>query len=266
MAPEWIDRASNQIVGDAGRAPSAEALALHQQLIVGDLHADSALWGRDLLSDNAWGQVDLPKLIAGGATLQMFTTVTKSPRGQNYEHNVTDAPDNITLLGLAQRWPADARTSLLERVLLQGERVRSAVAAHPGFAFIQCRSDLETLLARRAQGENAVGALLGTEGAHALDGELASIERLYGAGFRMVGLQHFFDNRLGGSLHRESQSGLTNFGKRAVRAIQARGILIDVAHSSEATVHDTLQETGGAALIVSHTGFNGHCPSPTQHQ
>jgi len=78
----------------------------------------------------------------------------------------------------------------------------------------------------------------------------------------MVGLQHFFDNRLGGSLHGESQSGLTDFGKRAVRAMQARGILIDVAHSSEATVHDTLQETGGAALIVSHTGFNGHCPSP----
>ncbi|MEK9584786.1 MAG: peptidase M19, partial [Halieaceae bacterium] len=83
FAPQWIDRLSNQIVGDAGRAPSAKALALHQQLIVGDLHADSALWGRDLLADNEWGQVDLPKLIAGGATLQMFTTVTKSPRGQN---------------------------------------------------------------------------------------------------------------------------------------------------------------------------------------
>ena len=262
LAPEWIDRASNQIVGDTGRAPSAESLALHQQLIVGDLHADSALWGRDLLIDNAWGQVDLPKLIAGGATLQMFTTVTNSPRDQNYEHNVTDAPDNITLLGLAQRWPADARDSLLGRALLQGERVRSAVTAHPDFFFIQSRSDLEALLERRALGQNAVGALLGTEGAHALDGELDNIERLYGAGFRMMGLQHFFDNRLGGSLHGESQSGLTDFGKRAVRAMQARGILIDVAHSSEATVHDTLQETGGAALIVSHTGFNGHCPSP----
>lgn len=77
LAPEWIDRASNQIVGDTGRAPSAEALALHQQLTVGDLHADSALWGRDLFTNNKWGQVDLPKLIAGGATMQIFTTVTK---------------------------------------------------------------------------------------------------------------------------------------------------------------------------------------------
>ena len=191
LAPQWIDRASNQIGGDAGRAPSAEALALHQQLIVGYLHADSALWGRDLLSDNKWGQIDLPKLITDGASLQMFTTVTKPPLGQNYEHHATDAPDNITLLALAQRWPVSARDSLLKRALLQGERVRSAVAAHSNFAFIQSRGDLGALLARRALGQNAVGALPGNEGAHALDDELDNIERLYAAGFRMMGLQHF---------------------------------------------------------------------------
>ena len=78
----------------------------------------------------------------------------------------------------------------------------------------------------------------------------------------MMGLQHFFDNRLGGSLHGESQTGLTAFGEEAVRTMHARGIMIDVAHSSEATVRDTLRVTGGGALIVSHTGFNGHCPSP----
>ena len=38
--------------------------------------------------------------------------------------------------------------------------------------------------------------------------------------------------------------------------------MIDVAHSSEATVRDTLRVSDGAALIVSHTGFNGHCASP----
>ena len=35
----------------------------------------------------------------------MFATVTKSPRGQNYEENQTDTADNITLLAMAQRWP-----------------------------------------------------------------------------------------------------------------------------------------------------------------
>ena len=59
----------------------------------------------------------------------------------------------------------------------------------------------------------------------------------------MMGLQHFFDNRLGGSLHGESQAGLTPFGEQAVRNMQKKGIMIDVAHSSEATVRDTLRVT-----------------------
>ncbi|MEL0007010.1 MAG: hypothetical protein VW686_06730 [Luminiphilus sp.] len=45
LGPQWVDRASNRVVGNPGRPPTQEALALHQQLIVGDLHADSALWG-----------------------------------------------------------------------------------------------------------------------------------------------------------------------------------------------------------------------------
>ena len=249
-------------MGNPGRAPTAETRAFHQQLIVGDLHADSALWGKDLLRRNTWGQVDLPRLIEGGATLQMFTTVTKSPRGQNYEQNATDAADNITLLAMAQRWPAETYDSLFARAMLQADRVTAAAAQHPQLTLITSQSELSQLLAQRRRGDAVVGALLGTEGSHALDGKLENIDRLYAAGFRMMGLQHFFDNRLGGSLHGESQSGLTPFGERAVHSMTEKGVMIDVAHSSEATVRDTLRVADGAALIVSHTGFNGHCASP----
>ena len=156
LAPKWIDQFSNQVVGDPGRSPTAKALALHNTLTIGDLHADAALWGKDLLADNDWGHVDLPKLLAGGAALQMFTTVTKSPRGQNYDSNATDAPDNITLLALAQRWPSEAKTSLLARALLQAERIHAATERSPSLAFIRSRTDLENLLSRRGKGETAV--------------------------------------------------------------------------------------------------------------
>ena len=262
LAPQWVDRNANQVMGNPGRAPTAETRAFHQQLIVGDLHADSALWGKDLLRRNTWGQVDLPRLIEGGATLQMFTTVTKSPRGQNYEQNAADAADNITLLAMAQRWPAETYDSLFARAMLQADRVTAAAAQHPQLTLITSQSELSQLLAQRRRGDAVVGALLGTEGSHALDGKLENIDRLYAAGFRMMGLQHFFDNRLGGSLHGESQSGLTPFGERAVHNMTEKGVMIDVAHSSEATVRDTLRVSDGAALIVSHTGFNGHCASP----
>lgn len=262
LGPQWVDRASNRVVGDPGRIPTQEALTFHKGLIVGDLHADSALWGKDLLAHNRHGQVDLPKLLEGGAALQMFTTVTKSPRGQNYDRNASDAPDNISILALAQRWPAETQRSLFARAMLQAERVHAAVLQHSQFTLIRSRSDLHALVAQRESGDLVVGALLGTEGSHALDGDLENIERLYGAGFRMMSLQHFFDNQLGGSLHGESQSGLTPFGRDAVSKMRELNIMIDVAHSSEATVRDTLATTKGAALIVSHTGFQGHCPSP----
>jgi len=249
-------------LGDPGRAPTPETRALHAQLIVGDLHADSALWGKDLLRRNEWGQVDLPRLIEGGATLQMFTTVTKSPKGQNYKQNATDTADNITLLAMAQRWPAATFDSLFARAMLQAHRVQEAAAQSPQLNLITSQVELNQLLAWRASGKAVVGALLGTEGSHALDGQLDNIDELYDAGFRMMGLHHFFDNRLGGSLHGESQAGLTPFGEQAVLNMQKKGIMIDLAHSSEATVRDTLRVTAGDALIVSHTGFDGHCPSP----
>ncbi|GIR70581.1 MAG: hypothetical protein CM15mP74_18320 [Halieaceae bacterium] len=112
LGPQWVDRNANQVFGDPAGHPRprrAHCTAIDR----GDLHADSALWGKDLLRRNEWGQVDLPRLIEGGATLQMFTTVTKSPQGQNYEQNATDTADNITLLAMAQRWPAALLTAFL---------------------------------------------------------------------------------------------------------------------------------------------------------
>lgn len=75
----------------------------------------------------------------------------------------------------------------------------------------------------------------------------------------MIGLQHFFDNELGGSLHGVSGAGLTDFGREAVAAMLERGMIIDVAHSSPAVVAEVLAMTD-RPLVVSHTGIHGHCP------
>ena len=258
LAPSIVGSLSNQVVGDPGEAPSEASLAFHQTLVVGDLHADSALWNRDLQEYGEYGQVDLPRLLEGNFALQMFTTVTKSPRGQNYHHNTADAPDNISLLALAQRWPAATRDSLFARALFQGEKIKALDTASEQFTLIRTAADLNKLIARRQAGEKIVGGLLGTEGSHALDGNLDNIDHLYDAGFRMMSLQHFFDNKLGGSLHGESNAGLTAFGAAAVDKMLARGIMIDVAHSSEQVVLDVIARTS-APLIVSHSGFKGHC-------
>ena len=121
-------------------------------------------------------------------------------------------------------------------------------------------SDLKRLLERRAKSEQVVGGILGTEGSHALDGKLENIDTLFTAGFRMMSLQHFFDNKLGGSLHGESGKGLTPFGEQAVDRMLELGVILDVSHSSPAVVLDVINRSD-KPLLVSHTGFQGHCKS-----
>ena len=97
---------------------------------------------------------------------------------------------------------------------------------------IKTRAGLETLLSDRAAGQIVVGGLLGIEGAHALEGDLANLDKLVAVGHRMIALQHFFENALGGSLHGEGNHGLTDFGRQVVAEVEARGLILDLAHSS----------------------------------
>src|SRR6476646_4151549 len=67
-------------VGSPPFIASDRARAIHAELWVADLHADSLLWGRDLLRRGTRGQVDVPRLIEGNVALQVFAASTKSPR------------------------------------------------------------------------------------------------------------------------------------------------------------------------------------------
>ncbi len=261
IGPAMLEKSMNVVLPHSPYPVSPEALKLHKTLVVGDLHSDSTLWKRDLLERGDRGHVDIPRMREGNQAVQMFTSVTKSPSGQNYDKNSSDARDNITSLVMIQAWPPQTWSSLTARALYQAGKLRALAEKSPEqFVLIRNAGDLKGMLARRAGGDAVVGGLLGTEGSHALNGNLDNIGRLFNAGFRMMSLQHFFDNKLGGSLHGESGAGLTEFGRNAVDAMLAMGIMIDVSHSAPQVVEDVLARSK-APLIVSHTGFYGHCKS-----
>ena len=260
--PILVDKNMNPVSDHSAFDVSEEALKLHETLFIGDWHADSHLWNRDLSKRYKRGHVDIPRLQEGNVALQMFTTVTKSPRGQNYEKNETSASDNITALAVVQRWPIKTWSSLAERAIFQANKVHK-LATNDGdnFMLIKSQADLNNFMQKRSINKSFVGGLIGTEGSHALDGDLENVKRLYDVGFRMMSLHHFFDNRLGGSLHGISGQGLTNFGEQVVLEIQNLDIILDVSHSSENVVKDVLK-ISNRPIVVSHTGFYGHCPSP----
>ncbi len=237
---------------------SARAQELHERLVVVDLHADSLLWRRDLLRRATSGHVDLPRLQEANVALQVFDSVTQVPVGLNFERN-EPRRDLITLLAIAQGWPPRTWTSRLERARYAAERLNGFAERSGGdLRMIRTAADLDELLALRRAGRRTVGALLGIEGAQALDGRVENLDVLFDAGFRIIGLQHFFDNEAGGSAHGTAQGGLTSFGRELVGRIQAGGMLVDVAHSSPAVVDDVL-EIATAPLVVSHTGLRGTC-------
>lgn len=241
---------------------SDEAAALHARLSIADLHADPLLWDRDLASERPEGHVDLPRLDRGNVAVQVFTTVTKSPRGQNYATNDTEAPDNITPLVIGQLRPVQSWFSLKERALDQAARLRRLAERNPeAVRLIRSRADLDGVLADRAAGKRVIGAILGMEGAHPLEGQIANLGVMEAAGFRLVGITHFFDNELGGSLHGTSQAGLTPFGREVVEGLIARNMVIDLAHASPAIVREVLA-IPGARPILSHTGIRSACDTP----
>jgi microsomal dipeptidase-like Zn-dependent dipeptidase len=256
IIPARVDAQVNRVLDHGPYEISAAARALHDEIPVADLHADTLLWMRDPVKRQSRGQTDLPRLIEGGVRLQVFTAVTKSPSGLNYETNDAGS-DDITLLAVAQRWPPATWGSLFERAMFQARRLAAADERYgDGFRMIKTRGDLMRALER-----DALAGVYGIEGAHPLEGEIENLDRLYDAGLRLIGLQHFFDNELGGSLHGLSGAGLTDFGRAVIRRANEKEMIIDVAHSSETTVRDVLA-LSTRPVILSHTGLKGHCNSP----
>ncbi|GAA6137746.1 membrane dipeptidase [Arenicella sp. 4NH20-0111] len=259
VAPSRVDGNLNPVTTHQPYPVSAEAQKLHNSLIVGDWHADTLLWNRDIAKQHDYSHIDIPRLQKGNVGLQMFTTVTKSPSGLNYDSNSTNAPDDITKLALAQRWPIATWNSLTARALHQADKLHQFAEASPQkLVIIKTKSDLASWAEHRKSNPKLIGGLLGTEGSHALDGKIENVQQLFDAGFRMMSLQHFFDNKLGGSLHGTSQAGLSEFGRSVIEKMEELDIVLDVSHSSENTVRDVLALTN-RALVVSHTGFKGHC-------
>lgn len=261
ILPASVGKDMNAIRVAPPYTASPEATALHQSLIVSDLHADSLLWSRDLSRKGSWGQVDIPRLREGNVAIQAFTAVTKSPEGQNIHANAADARDKITQLVMAQRWPMRTWGSLKERALYQAERLLRLAEEDTDFMLLRTRGDVDKLIARRAENPQVLGAFLGIEGLHCLEGNADNLDALVDAGYRMMGPTHFFDNGMGGSAHGESGTGLSEFGREIIAKMDARQIIIDLAHVSPAMIDDILALTS-RPVLVSHTGVRGTCDNP----
>ena len=91
-----------------------------------------------------------------------------------------------------------------------------------------------------------------------MEREIENLDLFYKSGYRIMGLVHHFDNRIGGSSYGLKKGGLTKFGRRIVERMDELGIIIDLAHASEQLIEDVLEVTS-RPVVVSHTGVKGTC-------
>lgn len=257
LAPSIAENSMNKVLG-TDHVVSARAETLHKTLFIVDQHSDALMWKRDLLSHNNRGHVDLPRLEQGHVGLQIFSSVSKTPRGLNYERN-TDDSDSITALAIGQLQPVRTWFSLYERSLYHAKKLEAAARNSDGrLMLVRTPADLARLMAARQQGKQVTGGLFSVEGLHDLEGKRANLDGLYAAGLRMAGITHFFDNELGASMHGVSQGGLTPFGREIIQAMEAKGIIVDVAHLSHKGVAEVLA-MAKRPVVSSHGGVQATC-------
>lgn len=199
---------------------------------VADLHAD-LLWrseqkGKDAWSDCPGEMLDLPRMLACGPSLQLFTLYTPG------EHHGASATAYARKLhGI---W-----TDLVTR---GGGRL----------GWVRSRAEL---LAAPSDG---LSGLLSMEGASPLAGDLGLLDTFFELGVRSLGLTHNPRNEAGDGcmIPAAERRGLTEFGRALVRRCAELGVLLDVAHLAPEGFRDLMDEAAKCPspppVVSTHTG------------
>ena len=133
--------------------------------------------------------------------------------------------------------------------------MRSADIAHQDeVTIVRTIADIEY-----AHKENKVGLVFGLEASTPIENEIDRLDVLYGLGIRQIGIAYSDSNALGSGLNERVDSGLTDFGRRAVKRMNALGLAIDISHSSDQTGIDACKESN-APVFMTHAGARAIWP------
>jgi membrane dipeptidase len=129
-------------------------------------------------------------------------------------------------------------------------RMRAYVAAQK-LKTVLSAADVDACVAGEA------GIVLAAEGADFLEGKVENLEAAYAKGLRHLQFVHYIRTPVGDfQTVAPSHNGLSAMGKQLVEACNAKGVLVDLAHSTGDSVDQAL-EIAKAPLIWSHSWVEG---------
>ena len=221
---------------------SADAAALHGSVPVVDLLLGSAIMRPGFLARRRHGHADLPRLREGGVDLVGLSIATRHP---NLRGTLS------TPFFWSQGLPRSALGSDMAIAEALIDRIEGWAARSGGeLRIVRGRGDLDQV----GPGAGWLGAFLGVQGGHVLEGDVSNLARLYERGLRMLALAHVMDNALVGSNTGARRGGLTGLGREVTAECERLGIVVDLAHMSATGIRDSLPLLT-RPFVLSHTGL-----------
>jgi membrane dipeptidase len=102
-------------------------------------------------------------------------------------------------------------------------------------------------------------SLLGMEGGHSIDCSLATLRMMYDLGARYMTLTHFKNTPWADSAtDSPGVGGLSPFGREVVRECNRLGMIVDLSHVADTTMHAAL-DTSTAPAFFSHSSARALC-------
>ncbi len=160
-----------------------------------------------------------------------------------------------------QFWAAFAESNTmwtdteLQTALTAVDVVRQFVEGYDDLELADTADDIERIFAA-----GRIGSMIGIEGGHMINNQLAALRLFYELGARYMTLTHFrstdwADSATDMPLH----GGLTEFGERVVREMNRLGMFVDLSHVSDDTMRDALR-VSRAPVLYSHSSARGVNP------
>jgi len=218
---------------------SADALSLHRDSLIVDLHCDT------LLSQALYGY-DPTLRHRNRVPLAPFTYQSDIPRMQ--EGGVGAVALGIVVNPFRRDSALDATRRALFN--MQGWALRAPEAV----TLVSTADDIE-----EARAGGRIALFGGLEGAHGLGGSLDELSELRELGLRYIGLAHFSRNFAASPSFgwgADPNAPLSDRGRELVEEMNRLRILVDLAHVNRAGFLEACEQSK-APVVVSHTGVAG---------
>ena len=107
----------------------------------------------------------------------------------------------------------------------------------------------------RAKLEKKTAIFFGFQNCSPIEDDIGLVEKIYENGCRFMQLTYNNQSLLASGCYEKNDSGVTNFGKEAIREMNRLGIVIDMSHSGEKSTLDAI-EISDKPIAITHANPN----------